>query len=69
MTEFIAHGWGGGLIRGRGVELASPRAETLRDGRNTLRRADFREGNARLWEEGVIPDIRSPERSASACLR
>ncbi|GAA2360323.1 aminotransferase class V-fold PLP-dependent enzyme [Saccharopolyspora halophila] len=45
----------------RGVELVSPRAETLRGSHITLRRADFREINDRLWEKGVIPDFRSPD--------
>ncbi len=32
-----------------------------RGGHVTLRRADFREINERLWEEGVLPDFRAPD--------
>lgn len=43
------------------IEVASPREHARRGGHITLRRADFREVNADLWQRGVIPDFRAPD--------
>ncbi|WP_109474221.1 kynureninase [Ornithinimicrobium cavernae] len=44
-----------------GVSIASPREHDRRGGHLTIRRHDFADVNARLWEQGVIPDFRSPD--------
>src|SRR5699024_4866810 len=44
-----------------GVTIASPREHDRRGGHLTICRSDFGEVNARLWEQGVIPDFRSPD--------
>jgi kynureninase len=44
-----------------GVEMASPRDPACRGGHVTLRRADFRAVNDRLWSRGVLPDFRTPD--------
>ncbi|WP_114905436.1 kynureninase [Ornithinimicrobium murale] len=44
-----------------GVDIASPRDHAHRGGHITIRRHDFADVNARLWEQGVIPDFRSPD--------
>lgn len=44
-----------------GVSIASPREHARRGGHLTIRRHDFGTVNARLWEQGVIPDFRSPD--------
>jgi kynureninase len=49
------------LLAGTGVTVASPRADAERGGHVTLRRADFRAVNDRLWDAGVIPDFRAPD--------
>lgn len=48
------------LVR-HGVQVASPRDPERRGGHVTLRRSDFAEVNARLWERGVIGDFRAPD--------
>ncbi|MER5394155.1 aminotransferase class V-fold PLP-dependent enzyme, partial [Saccharopolyspora sp. NPDC002686] len=45
----------------RGVELLSPRDPKRRGSHITLRRHDFGEFIAPLWERGVIPDFRTPD--------
>lgn len=44
-----------------GVQVASPREHARRGGHVTIRRHDFAQVNARLWEQGIIPDFRSPD--------
>lgn len=44
-----------------GVTIASPMEHSRRGGHITIRRHDFADVNARLWEQGVIPDFRSPD--------
>lgn len=44
-----------------GVTIASPREHERRGGHITIRRHDFAEVTARLWEQGVIPDFRPPD--------
>ena len=44
-----------------GVRIASPRDHASRGGHLTIRRHDFADVNARLWEQGVIPDFRAPD--------
>ena len=44
-----------------GVTIASPREHERRGAHVTIRRHDFAQVNARLWEQGVIPDFRSPD--------
>ncbi|HET8600426.1 MAG TPA: kynureninase [Segeticoccus sp.] len=60
LTRFVidvADSWPAEL----GVEVASPRADDRRGGHVTVRRADFRDVNQRLWQRGVIPDFREPD--------
>lgn len=47
--------------RDLGVSIASPAEHARRGGHLTIRRHDFAEVNARLWQDGVIPDFRSPD--------
>lgn len=49
------------LLARHGVQVASPRDPERRGGHVTLRRSDFAEVNARLWERGVIGDFRAPD--------
>ena len=49
------------LLAGHDVEVASPREPGRRGGHVTLRRADFRAVNERLWADGVVPDFRAPD--------
>jgi kynureninase len=44
-----------------GVTLASPREDARRGSHVTIRRADFRAVNDRLWARGVITDFRAPD--------
>ena len=44
-----------------GVQIASPREHARRGGHLTIRRHDFADVNASLWEQGVIPDFRAPD--------
>ncbi len=44
-----------------GVVVASPRDHARRGGHPTLRHPDFKAVNGRLWERGVIPDLRAPD--------
>lgn len=44
-----------------GVTIASPLQDERRGGHLTIRRHDFAEVNAALWERGVIPDFRAPD--------
>lgn len=44
-----------------GVTIASPSEHSRRGGHITIRRHDFADVNARLWQQGVIPDFRSPD--------
>jgi kynureninase len=53
----LVDAWG---LTDLGVEVASPRDADLRGGHVTLRRGDFREVTALLWDRGVIPDYRDP---------
>lgn len=60
LTDFawqIVESWPAEL----GVSIASPREHERRGGHLTIRRHDFAGVNARLWEQGVIPDFRSPD--------
>ncbi|MEJ8279938.1 kynureninase [Pseudonocardia spirodelae] len=49
------------LLTPHGVLVASPRDPDRRGGHVTLRRPDFEQVNARLWERGVIGDFRAPD--------
>ena len=59
MTEYaleLADAW----LAPLGVEVATPREASARGGHVTLRRDDFEDVTAELWERGVIPDYRQP---------
>ncbi|HEU4808143.1 MAG TPA: kynureninase [Homoserinimonas sp.] len=43
-----------------GVELASPRDAARRGSHVTIDHDSFQQVNARLWEQGIIPDFRRP---------
>ncbi|MHA6669469.1 kynureninase [Homoserinimonas sp. A447] len=43
-----------------GVELASPRDSAKRGSHVTIDHDSFQQVNARLWEQGIIPDFRRP---------
>ncbi|NAZ85481.1 aminotransferase class V-fold PLP-dependent enzyme [Kineococcus sp. T90] len=49
------------LLAGHDVEVASPREAQRRGGHVTVRRADLRAVNERLWADGVVPDFRAPD--------
>lgn len=43
-----------------GVKLASPRESARRGSHVTIDHDDFQAVNARLWEQGILPDFRKP---------
>lgn len=43
------------------VRVSSPRDPQRRGGHVTISRGDFRDVNAQLWGQGVIPDFRAPD--------
>ncbi|QDO89237.1 aminotransferase class V-fold PLP-dependent enzyme [Ornithinimicrobium ciconiae] len=53
----IVESWPGALD----VAIASPREHERRGGHLTIRRHDFADLTARLWQQGVIPDFRAPD--------
>ena len=48
------------LLAPLGVTLATPRDPARRGSHITINHDDFAQVNARLWEQGVIPDFRRP---------